>query len=79
MTANIIWKAANADPGIVGANATGSAPAPPRPAGIPITSPTSRPNAIPYPATNHTTATTPSAMNDSITVPSTFFDRTSPP
>ena len=51
ITANIIWNAANDDPGTVGAKETGSAPGTSTPDGIPITSPTSRPNAIPFPAT----------------------------
>ena len=81
MTANIIWNDANADCGTVGASACGASPTPrkPRCASPPITPPTSGPNASEYPASTHTTETIAIAATECIIVPSTFFERTSPP
>src|SRR5438477_13100545 len=81
ITANISWNDMDAVAGMVGANDTGAAPMPESPAYFspPRRPAWSGPNATVYPATIHTTVTTPSATMDCITVPRTFLARTRPP
>ena len=81
ITANISWKTMNAEAGTVGARTLGAAPTPRRPRywSPPVSVARSGPNASVYPTRTHRTVTTPSAISDCITVPRTFFARTSPP